>query len=262
MIREMIDTKDDKSLTQGTIFNCALSQAYPNDETLGLIITARCDISNLDKVKVYNFLSVVPFEKWKDKELLPLVKKHVFKNINSNYVSLLSKAGFSESNVDTYGFNKILTVIEDQKKLKDKEIDALKLIKRKIDCILNNSCYRDFIGFFSEESKRIIIEIIENKNSDYFLIDEILGYGPVIVNLREIYELNISTAKNIPNGIELDNGRLYAGLNINVSNKFCSIVGQLKSPFIELLMQRFANNFIRIGVDNHHSALINSIVGI
>lgn len=50
MFRDMIDVTNDKLLTQGTIFNCAYNSSYPDDETLGLIITARCDISNKDKV--------------------------------------------------------------------------------------------------------------------------------------------------------------------------------------------------------------------
>ena len=50
MLRDMIDVADDKSLSQGTIFNCAHCNSYPDSEILGLVITARCDIANKDKV--------------------------------------------------------------------------------------------------------------------------------------------------------------------------------------------------------------------
>ncbi|EOT4534212.1 hypothetical protein AB2F92_24955 (plasmid) [Escherichia coli] len=103
-------------------------------------------------------------------------------------------------------------------------------------------------------------DIIENKNADYFFIDYISGYGPAIVNLREIYELNISTALKIPDGIELNIEKTYPGLNTSIENQFCSIVGHLRSPFIELLMQRFSNNFVRIGVDNHDHKLLTNIM--
>ncbi len=71
----MIDVTNDKLLTQGTIFNCAYNSSYPDDETLGLIITARCDISNKDKVSFYNYIPAIPFNIWKEKELLPVLKK-------------------------------------------------------------------------------------------------------------------------------------------------------------------------------------------
>ena len=64
----MIDVTNDKLLTQGTIFNCAYNSSYPDDETLGLIITARCDISNKDKVSFYNYIPAIPFNIWKEKE--------------------------------------------------------------------------------------------------------------------------------------------------------------------------------------------------
>ncbi|MCS4274701.1 MULTISPECIES: hypothetical protein [Raoultella] len=262
MLRDMIDVTDDKCLTQGTIFNCAYSASYPNDETLGLIITARCDIANADKVKFYNFIPAIPFEIWKEKELLSIIKKQTYKNLNSQYLSLLSEAKFSKNNLETYGYSRIYDVIADKKLLKPKQLDRLESLKEKINSIEQNYTYEKLLIFFRDDISKILSDIIENKNPDFFLIDEVVGYKSVIVNLREIYELNILTAKRIPDGIEIDDGDTYPGLNLNTPNKFCSIVGQLKSPFIELLMQRFTNNFVRVGVDNHHLSLLTKIMGI
>ncbi|MCC3742071.1 hypothetical protein LLQ54_19550 [Rouxiella badensis] len=260
MLRDMIDVTNDKNFTQGTIFNCAYSASYPNDEALGLIITARCDIANKDKVRFYNYIPAIPFDVWKNKELQPLVKKRVYINLIKNYLLLLSSAGFSKGNVETYGFEKIHEKIISQKKLNPKQLSQFNDLKSKIDCIESNADYGDLHNFFSSDIKRILDDIIENKNSDYFFIDKITGYGSVIISLREIYELDIGTANKIPNGIELDNGGIYSGLNLNIENKFCSIVGQMKSPFIELLIQRFANNFIKIGVSNPHNELSTLIM--
>ncbi|WAH51800.1 hypothetical protein LMA04_17100 [Pseudescherichia vulneris] len=262
MLRDMVDVTDDKSLTQGTIFNCAYCASYPNNETLGLVITARCDIANKDKVKFFNFIPAIPFEIWKDKELLPLIKKKVFKNLESQYFELLAKAGFSKLNIETYGFDRIYNIIVEKKQLSPKEITRLNNLKEKINCIEQNSSYSQLVKYFRDEISKILSDIIENKNSDYFFIDGITGYNSVIVNLREIYDLDISTARKIPDGIELDDGEIHLGLNLNIPNKFCSIVGQLRSPFTELLIQRFANNFVRVGVANHHMALLNNIMDV
>ncbi|MCL9673866.1 hypothetical protein [Citrobacter sp. MNAZ 1397] len=262
MLRDMVDVTDDKCLTQGTIFNCAYSASYPNNETLGLIITARCDIANIDKVKFYNFIPAIPFDIWKEKDLLPIIKKQTYKNLLSQYLSLLNEAGFSKDNLEAYGYDRIYDVIADKKSLKAKQLNRLASLKEKIDSIEQNQSYAELLLFFREEISKILSDIIENKNPDYFFIDEIVGYKSVVVNLREIYELNILTAKRIPNGIEIDDGNIYSGLNLNIANKFCSIVGQLKSPFIELLMQRFTNNFVRVGVDNHHLSLLTKIMDV
>ncbi|EOV2672791.1 hypothetical protein QY873_06275 [Klebsiella pneumoniae subsp. pneumoniae] len=260
MLRDMIDVTDDKCFTQGTIFNCAYSASYPNNETLGLIITARCDIANTDKVKFYNFIPAIPFEIWKEKDLLPIIKKQTYKNLTSQYLSLLNDAGFSKNNLETYGYDRIYDLIVEKKILKSKQLTRLESLKEKIDSIEQNDSYAKLISFFRDDISKILNDIIENKNPDFFFIDDIVGYNSVVVNLREIYELSILTAKKIPNGIEIDDGDTYPGLNLNVPNKFCSIVGQMKSPFIELLMQRFTNNFVRVGVDNHHLSILTKIM--
>lgn len=262
MLRDMINVVDDKSFTQGTIFNCAYCASYPNSETLGLIITARCDIANKDKVKFFNYIPAIPFETWKNKDLLPLIRKKIYKNLLSQYITLFSKAGFSKANLEAYGFDRIYSVILSNKKLNTKEIAKLTTLKDRIDCLEGNSTYKKLHSIFQDDIKIVLDEIIENKNSDYFFIDSITGYNSVVVNLREIYELDISTAKKIPTGIDLNYTKFHSGLNLNIENKFCSIVGQLKSPFIELLIQRFTNNFIRIGVSNPHNDLSTVIMEI
>lgn len=256
----MIDVIDDKSLTQGTIFNCAYCASYPNSETLGIVITARCDIANKDKVKFYNFIPAIPFEVWRNKDLLPIIRKKYLSQLENQLLTLISKAGFSKANLNTFGYKKIYDFIVTNKKLKQKEVTQLETVQRKISCLCDNFCYQTLHSNFAEEIKKELNDIIQNKNSDYFFIDNIVGYNAVIVNLREIYELEISVAYKIPNGIELDDGNMHPGLNLNVPNKFCSIVGQLKSPFIELLLQRFANNFVRIGIDNAHPNLSSLIM--
>uniref|UniRef100_UPI003D3DE148 hypothetical protein n=1 Tax=Escherichia coli TaxID=562 RepID=UPI003D3DE148 len=107
----MIDVTNDKLLTQGTIFNCAYNSSYPDDETLGLIITARCDI-NKDKVSFYNYIPAIPFNIWKEKELLPVLKKKTYKDLRSKYLTLLREGGFSESNLKTYGYERIIDIIK------------------------------------------------------------------------------------------------------------------------------------------------------
>lgn len=261
MLRDMIDVADDKNLSQGTIFNCAHCNSYPDNEILGLIITARCDIANKDKVKFYNYIPAIPFAFWKNKDLHVLLKKKTYKENLKKLTDLICTAGFSENNAITYGLDKIIDTIVSQEKMKEKQIYSLLTLKTKIDCLNGTGDYQETHKIFPEEIKKILFEIAENKNSDFFMLDRVAGYGTVIVNLREIYELDLRTARQIPDGIEIDGKESYLGLNKNLGNKFCSIVGQMKSPYIELLIQRFANNFTRIGVTNPNESLSTLIMG-
>ncbi len=86
----MIDVTNDKLLTQGTIFNCAYNSSYPDDETLGLIITARCDISKQRQGEFYNYIPAIPFNIWKEKELLPVLKKKKYKDLKKQVFNLHS----------------------------------------------------------------------------------------------------------------------------------------------------------------------------
>ncbi|EKG46087.1 hypothetical protein VCHC50A1_3440 [Vibrio cholerae HC-50A1] len=256
----MVDVTDDKSLTQGTMFNCAYSELYKKSEILGLIITARCDIANDDKVKFYNFIPVVPFDVWREVELVSILKKRLLKSLNFEIENLIIKAGFSIGNLNTYGYEEVYKNIIKNNKLKPKELSRLDNANMKHDCLNNvNSSYSSLIHFFKNDIEKSVIDIIENKNADYFFIDDVSGYGSVIARLREIHVLDINTANKIPSGIELDRSD-YACLNSSLENKFCSIVGQLRSPYLELLIQRFTNNFVRVGVDNHDTQIVSNIM--
>lgn len=261
MFRDMIDSSDDKSMTQGTIFNCAECETYPDDETLGLIITARCDIGNENKVAFYNFIPAIPYNAWKKKELAPIIKKRNLKDLKNRLSDSIKLAGFSESNVSTYGYDRVYEKIIENKKTKKNEIAKIDELKNKIDCLEDGSNYDLIASLFKKEIKKIIDDIISNAHLDYFFIDNIVGYGSVIVNLRDIYQIESSTALNITSGIEIDEHKNIIGIKHNKSNNFCSVVGQMKSPYIELLMQRFAHNFIRVGVDDAHKSMLSSIIG-
>ncbi len=260
MIRNMIDSSDDKTFSQGTLFNCAYSINYTNEEILGLVITARCDIANKGKVSFYNFIPAVPFSKWKEKELIDLLKKRVFNDQLAKYLQLIKQAKFTESNLETYGYDKVLYIIKKEKRLKTDEIKRLEESRHKINLLQNLTPFVELRKHFHKDIKKIIDSIIENKESDYFFIDNILGYGATIVNLREIYMLKKELGDAIPNGLELTATPNKSGININTGNGLCSVVGQLKSPYTELLLQRFSTNFMRIGVDNPNSSLCDSLL--
>lgn len=255
MRRNMVDPNKDREFTQGSIFNCANSEKYPTDDILGLVITARCDIEN-DKVSHFNYLPLIPFSIWKNNELVQIIKEQKLRTLEKELMSKIQPL-FSEGNIKTYGLKRVTEkYIETLRK--EKEINSTKALLSKIETTRNSSSIDELNSLFNKEIQDIVKFIAENKNSNYYLIDEIIGYGTAILNLREILVLSKNVALSLADGVEIKKNSNNYGLNC-IENSLASIVGQLKSPYIELVLQRFSNNFTRIGVENPNYDMISEI---
>ena len=62
-------------MTQGSIINGCVADAFPGEEVFGLIITPRCDVSHEGKVDSVHYLPVVPFERWFEVIARPIIKE-------------------------------------------------------------------------------------------------------------------------------------------------------------------------------------------
>lgn len=51
------------TITQGSIFNHAYNEDFGDEEDLGLLISARCDLAN-DKAPKYSYLPVISLKKF------------------------------------------------------------------------------------------------------------------------------------------------------------------------------------------------------
>lgn len=262
--RAMFNCDRVSEISQGSVFNAAYCEGYELYEVLGLIITARCDIANDNKVKTYSYIPAIPFVHWKEVELIDVLKTKTLKSLEKKVANSLRQAQFTLNNLEAFGKNKILKVIEEKnliKKKKDK--DQLELNLNSYHLITNGGEFKDLLTFFKKDIKSIIEGISEGKDANYFMIDNINGYGAVVVNLRDIYKLDRETAKKVVGGIEVNEilgQNIYRAINKNITDTCVSLTGMLESPYIELLMQRFTNNFSRIGVENPSENLSDSII--
>ena len=62
-------------MTQGSIINGCVADAFPGEEVFGLIITPRCDVSHEGKVDSVHYLPLVPFERWFEVIARPKIKE-------------------------------------------------------------------------------------------------------------------------------------------------------------------------------------------
>jgi hypothetical protein len=83
-------------LTQGTVFACAVAEDYVGCHIHGLVITARCDVSQ-KKAAVFNYLPVVSLDDWIHRDGRLLLCDRVLKNIAGRMRGCLKSAGYSDS---------------------------------------------------------------------------------------------------------------------------------------------------------------------
>ncbi len=260
--RDMVDAQTFATISQGSIFNFAYNETYDEDEILGLIITARCDISN-DKVSKYSYLPVIPFRLWRERELISILKRIKTKSLENDVKSALDNAGFSKNTLSIYGADRLIEVASKEIK-KKKTLDSLIRKVKLHELIVDGDAYNVMYRSFEKDIKSFVKELIENKVLEYHFLDDVPGYGSCVVNLREVSHLDYFVANEIAKGIDFsllcDDQKLrLRSINTRLGDGMSSLIGLVKSPFIELIMQRFAELYTRIGVDDPEGNLYSRV---
>ncbi len=96
MERKMFTTENQFEVTQGSIFTNVYHELYEKHPIMGIIITARCDLANPDKINRATYLPVVPFERWKCVEFPLAVRKAHLTSYKKTFFNQLSQYEISE----------------------------------------------------------------------------------------------------------------------------------------------------------------------
>lgn len=261
--RDIFDSQVVK-LSQGSIFNYAYNEDYIDDEILGLVITARCDIAN-SKAERYSYLPVIPINIWVKKDLIKILKRQ---QLNQLRGSINKEINQLTGGIDWLNILRTQRIIEILTQNHGKKSAHIINKIEKYQALKDGSDFQSIKNLFGKEILSIMKEIIENRNMEYFFIDKILDYGPCIVNLREISSVERDIANKISEGIDLANLTQqqidkYRAINSSISSEgLVLILGSVKSPYIELIMQRFSDIFTRVGVENPKLGLLDETIKI
>ena len=263
----MLRPLDPGEFIQGTIFTCGVSDSYPDVPALGLLITARCDTAQ-DKVKVYNYIPIVPVEAWIEKDGLELVAKRALANGMGAMKSALSDAEMAQSIIDFVEHDMILTELragtsKQEKNIANRFEQAMKAIKSASN-VLNKTdrSTADSLSFLDANDglyKAVIRELLTNALAEFHYIErsdlgeETKGY---VALMREIRFISAALGKKIAVGLDAAEFKSLAEtfspelnhVRFSAQHDFAMPLSCITSPFIEFIMQRFANLFSRIGV--------------
>lgn len=259
-------------MTQGSIINGCVADAFPGEEVFGLIITPRCDVSHEGKVDSVHYLPVVPFERWFEIIAKPKIKdiwkKSLLNKLDSKFKN--AKVG-KEVMSANFSYEDLISICDAKV---NKENDK-KDIKGLLDSYFekNEDDFDLFLldaetkGIFDKKHElfNYLLRLEGNNIPPYYLLESWLDFGidkHLVVMLRDVHRVQFSTAMRIKEGVfeseftELD--LKYNDLFLqNDPKNFFWVQAEINSPFIEHIMQAFVYNFSRIGVDDRPGKTID-----
>lgn len=269
-------------INQGTVIYGIRSEKYPEKMCYAIIISARCDIANAKILKLY-YLTAVNAGEW-------FCTEHGFTEVYRNWIDT-KKKNF-RNNHRNYPLNfdilyelpynqavQILAKNESNEKKKTKLIENYTELYKLITPDLNINSKRKIVKDNPDPAIRFLKDITSGHIFHYFFLPQnVYTDGKkrsdgLIIDLQEIGIMSMKDVKRLKSpGIdyktlseesEREQDRLLKSYWLVNDDDFVGIDGVVKSPWCELLMQRFANDFIRIGVDgateNDYKELINAI---
>lgn len=254
---------------QGTIIYGMKSSKYTECATYAVIISARCDIANSKISKMY-YLTAVDAMSWFTTEHgFHLVYDKVIKQEKNTFAQKINQYELNSDMLLRMMYEdgkKVIDSINDTEKKKKVIYDAYEKIYK----MVNESSDYEFRKQVIRKQNKYVIEFLNNISNGvmnhYFYIPkkaylkEGTMHEGIIVDLQEIGILEFQDANQIITpGIdykllketknEEERKRLFESYWLCDENCFVEIEDTIRSPWCELLMQRFSNDFIRIGVD-------------
>jgi hypothetical protein len=266
-------------ISQGCIFTNARAEDYDNCNVYGLVITARCDIAN-DKVNKYNYLPIVTYNDWLKRDYFNIITDRAKSQEIGSVKGILKELGLSQTLITT---EKLIDIydgifkVSSERKITNKSKAFLGAVERNnvLDNIsLENISSKHLMylqNTYKGIAKGIVSELLNQKLNGYYYLNAISPTHEegehFVILLREVNHIPRVLAMEIAHGLDYEPyitlcqqypsaiGRLEM-----TPDSFCMPLGAMKSPNIEHLMQKFAELFGRIGIDDPDESLLSSLL--
>ena len=267
------------SLTQGTIITGVRSDKYSNIRCNGVVISARCDLANCKISKIY-YLIAVPSDDWLlSDEGFNIVLSQRQNDLEDKLQTKLGGSGLDWSTLKSFSVEEFSTVIHDQevglKKDTDKVLEVFRTFKNYTSKYLELG---DKKAILQNESKSVassLLKIANGQMMHYIYVPEnaYIKDGSIdrglIIDLQELEYISIRDAERLVNcEIDIQSKDLSEVDKQRYNNCFflmdwpgyAMAEYDIASPWTEYIMQRFSNEFIRIGVDGPQKEDVQSMV--
>lgn len=252
---------------QGTILYGIRSERYPSVNCYAIIISASCDIANQKVEKIYYLVGVNAQEWFSTKYAYTQVYNEKLKSLFKKFNNDFKKYSLNAELIQQFSDDEVKLIIEQQ------DVDV-RIKKQLLEIYSDYSvfCKPDMGDIDRLKAIRKDLKPIKNFLKDvtrgrifhyYLPEDSYLKNGKkdcgLIIDLQEIDSIPLEDISKIKSpGIDQlilstyegeERLRLEKKYFLESNDDFVAIEGTIVSPWRELLMQRFSQDFIRIGID-------------
>lgn len=267
------------SLTQGTVISGIRSEKYPGTMCNGVVISARCDVANC-KIRNIYYLVAVAVEDWllTDEGFHAVLVTKV-NELADKIETKLQKVGLDWNTLRNFSASDFEKVVRDDevglKQNADSCMESYKTYMRYQSNGLSTEERRSILQIEKKSVNKYLLSVVNGQVTHYVFVpqdaykeDKCLDRG-MIVDLQELDRFSIETAEIICS-LEMDTKckKLTDKQKDEYDKRFFLSDGagyampefNVKSPWIEYIMQHFSNSFIRIGVDGPQKKEIDLVI--
>ena len=264
-------------ITQGSVISGVRSDKYEKTNCYAIVINARCDLAQ-DKINKVYYIIAIPLNDW---IFTSYGYQTIFckkaKDVSGRIKSNVSGGGLSWEDLKDFSIDDFDTVISSSDLKNDKKEQA-KIDFREYKHLTSERATRnDILNAIKTHKKDINIflgEMSNGKNANFLLLPESALKGGslsrgIVVDLRELDYFNMPQIDSlVKDKIDSHNIKLTQDEKELYNKRFfvleepgySTILDEVSSPWIEFIVQRFVNAFIRVGVDNITQQQIESTI--
>lgn len=244
-------------ITQGSIIKGCLADGYEGCDVCGCVISARCDLAQ-KKVTMVHYLPIVSYEDWFEREIIEELREELIKNRKKRIVAKLRNVKLPETFLDRKLSREQIQISISANLKKSKEINSFMNDFDK----WQEACHYNDKNILDESDAEGLLKhyldlLMTHGKSEWYMLEDWNENdnrsGFVIVLLRDIKTISMDCALKLSDGLmEMEVGDDFYEKNMLVKTNDRSslyyVESEIKSPYIEHLLQRFTNNFSRIGL--------------
>ncbi len=268
------------NLTQGTIISGLRSRKYPGTVCNGIVISARCDLANCKIHNVY-YLIAIPVDDWlvSDDGFLTALSTRI-NNLENTIETKIQNESLDWESMKGFTPEEFEVVLNAQcpnmkSKNRTELINDFKTYTQYRTSGLPVEVKKEILSNEKKSVSSFLLGIANGQTTHYAFVPE-SAYrdnkyvdNGLVVDLQELDRIDAQSI-DIVCGYKMDSQNpLLSRAQIELYNNqffLCDNPGyavpdcDIKSPWIEYLMQRFSNSFIRIGVDGPQKADVQNLV--
>lgn len=258
-MRETSYLSNGKNFSQGSIF-CGLKNSN-GLSTLGVIITARCDIEH-NKVDKIVCLPIYSLDMWMKLYGNDDFYKKTVKSVIAQFDNIAKKYQLNYDACRTFGIDEFIHKLT-PKCNNSSDIERIKSLHD----FISNKNFSSNLKTIKESKRKYFDSIFSNQKSNIHFLESLKGFEQhdgFIFDFSEPISISATAIKDIANELvyqkyNRSKDELYRNIMLSPNEK-AFFTCTIRSPYIEQILQRFSQFYARIGTEDIPESTYNKIM--